>query len=158
MPANITLKTQVQLGVVTTHFKFVGGIVPDENGKFPRDANGTLRVISEMRALCEISPVKMSIVQISFFAFADASEVAEMISGLKELGLEIHYVIMVGGANPMNPKDEDAVVAQLVPSIKSAIHHGVASAPMHLAQKPFSRPRTVSNSRPVLFGFCRLSR
>jgi hypothetical protein len=125
MPANITLKTQVQLGVVTTHFKFVGGIVPDENGKFPRDANGTLRVISEMRALCEISPVKMSIVQISFFAFADASEVAEMISGLKELGLEIHYVIMVGGANPMNPKDEDAVVAQLVPSIKSAIHHGV---------------------------------
>lgn len=125
MSSEIVLKSKVQLGVVTTHFKFVGGIVPDENGKFPRDANGTLRVISEMRALCEVSPVKMSIVQISFFSFADATEVAEMLSGLKELGLEIHYVIMVGGANPMNPADEDAVVSQLVPSIKSAIHHGV---------------------------------
>jgi hypothetical protein len=125
MSSTIVLKPEVQLGVVTTHFKFVGGIVPDENGKFPRGADGALLVLSEMKALCEISPVKMSIVQIPFFASANSTEVAEMITGLKAMGLEIHYIIMIGGANPMNPGDEDAVVAQLVPSIKSAIHHGV---------------------------------
>lgn len=125
MSSEIVLKPKVQLGVVTTHFKFVGGIVPDENGKFPRGADGALLVLSEMKALCEISPVKMDIVQIPFFASADSVEVAEMITGLKAMGLEIHYIIMVGGANPMNAADEDAVVAQLVPSIKSAIHHGI---------------------------------
>ena len=125
MSAKIALKPKVQLGVVTTHFRFVGGIVPDENGKFPRDADGMLRVLSEMTKLCEVSPVAMNIVQIPFFASADPEEVAEMIGGLKALDLEVHYIIMVGGANPMNPADEDAVVAQLVTSLKSAIVHGV---------------------------------
>jgi hypothetical protein len=110
---------------VPTHLKFVGGLVPDENGKFPRDADGALRIVSGMKSLCEMSPVKMSIVQIPFFSSADAADVAEMIAGLKALDLEVHYIIMVGGANPMNPADEDAVVAQLVTSIKSAISHGV---------------------------------
>ncbi len=125
MSAKIVLKPKVQLGVVTTHFRFVGGIVPDENGKFPRDADGRLKVVSEMTKLVEISPVKMTIVQIPFFASADAGEVDEMIAGLKALGLEIHFIIMVGGANPMNPADEDAVVSQLVTSLKAAIRHGV---------------------------------
>jgi hypothetical protein len=125
MSSPITLKSKVQLGVVTTHFKFVGGVVPDENGKFPRNADGVLLILSEMKALCGISPVKMDIVQIPFFSSADPAEVAEMIDGLRALGLEIHYIIMVGGANPMNPADEDAVVSQLVASLKSAIHHGI---------------------------------
>jgi len=125
MSSEIVLKPHVQLGVVTTHFKFVGGIVPDENGKFPRNPDGVLRVLAEMKALCGISPVKMSIVQIPFFASANAAEVAEMIEGLRALGLEVHYIIMIGGANPMNPADEDAVVSQLVASLKSAIHHGI---------------------------------
>jgi hypothetical protein len=125
MPAKFALKPSVQLGVVPTHLKFVGGLVPDENGKFPRDADGALRIVSGMKSLCDLSPVKMSIVQIPFFASADAAEFAEMIAGLKALDLEVHYIIMVGCANPMNPADEDAVVAQLVTSIKSAISHGV---------------------------------
>jgi len=125
MPAKIALKPNVQLGVVTTHFKFVGGIVPDENGKFPRDADGVLRVLSEMKKLCDVSPVKMSIVQIPFFSTADPAEVTEMIDGLKAMDLEVHFIIMVGGANPMNPADENAVVAQLVISLKAAIAHGV---------------------------------
>jgi hypothetical protein len=125
MSANIALKPNVQLGVVTTHFKFVGGIVPDENGKFPRDANGVLRVLSEMKKLCDVSPVKMSIVQIPFFATADPGEVTEMIDGLKAMDLEVHFIIMVGGANPMNSADENAVVAQLVTSLKAAIAHGI---------------------------------
>jgi hypothetical protein len=67
----------------------------------------------------------MSVVQISYFSSSDPEEMAEIVSGLKAMGLEVQYVIMVGGANPMNPADEDAVVAQLVSSVKSAIHHGV---------------------------------
>lgn len=125
MSAKIALKPNVQLGVVTTHFKFVGGIVPDENGNFPRDAEGGLRVLSEMKKLCDVSPVKMSIVQIPFFASADPTEVAEIINGLKAMGLEVHFIVMVGGANPMNPADEDAVVAQLVKSFEAAIAHGI---------------------------------
>jgi hypothetical protein len=125
MSSEIVLKPKVQLGAVTTHFRFIGGIVPDENGKFPRDADGTFRMLSEMKALCEISPVKMTVVQVSYFSSSDPEEMAEIVSGLKAMGLEVHYVIMVGGANPMNPADEDAVVAQLVSSVKSAIHHGV---------------------------------
>jgi hypothetical protein len=125
MPAKFALKPSVQLGVVPTHLKFVGGLLPDENGKFPRDADGVLRVVAGMRELCEISPVKMSIVQIPYFASADAADVAELVKSLKALDLEVHLIIMVGGANPMNPADEDAVVAQLVPSVKVAISHGV---------------------------------
>jgi hypothetical protein len=125
MSAKIALKPKVQLGVVTTHFKFVGGIVPDENGKFPRDAEGNLLVLTEMNKLAKVSPVAMNIVQIPFFASADADEVTEMIDGLKVQGLEVHFIIMVGGANPMNPADEDAVVSQLVSSLQAAIRHGI---------------------------------
>lgn len=125
MPATIALKSNVQLGVVPTHLQFVGCLLPDENGKFPRDADGVLRVVSGMRELCAISPVKMSIVQISYFSSADAADVAEMVGGLKALDLEVHLIFMIGGANPMNPADEDSVVAQLVPSVKAAISHGV---------------------------------
>ncbi|MEO5714460.1 MAG: hypothetical protein ABIT37_13310 [Luteolibacter sp.] len=125
MSSPIALKSKVQLGVVTTHFKFVGGIVPDENGKFPRDEDGGLRVLSEMKKLVDAAPVTMNIVQLPFFSTADEGEVADIINGLKALGLEVHFIIMVGGANPMNPADEDAVVAQLVKSLKAAITHGI---------------------------------
>ncbi len=125
MSANIALKSKVQIGVVPTHFKFVGGIVPDENGSFPRDTDGSLLILNEMKKLADASPVKMTIVQIPFFSSAKPTEVDEMVSGLKALDLEVHYIIMVGGANPMEPCDEDAVVSQLVISLKSAIHHGI---------------------------------
>jgi hypothetical protein len=122
---DIVLKPKLQLGVVTTHFKFVGGIVPDVNGKFPRDADGTLRVLSEMKKLVETTRVKMTTVQISFFPAGDAEEINEMVNGLKALDLEVQFILMVGGANPMNPADEDAVVSQLVNSIQAAIRHGI---------------------------------
>lgn len=125
MPETITLNPHIKLGVVPTHIRFVGGLVPDENGKFPRDSDGVLRVVSSMRQLAEASPVRMTCVQIPFFASADPAEVAEMIEALRALDLEIHFIIMVGGANPMNPADEDAVVGQLVSSLKAAITHGV---------------------------------
>ena len=125
MSVKVALKSKVRLGVVATHFKFVGGVAPDENGKFPRSDDGKLQAITEMTKLVAASPVTMDIIQIPFFHSADADEILEMIQGLRALGLEIQLIIMVGGANPMNPADEDAVVSQLVSSLKAAITHGV---------------------------------
>ena len=36
MAESISLKTNVELGVVPTHIKFVGGLVPDGEGRLPR--------------------------------------------------------------------------------------------------------------------------
>ncbi len=127
MSAPLTVLPKVALGVVPTHIKFVGGLVPDEAGKFPREADGRLISVAEMDRICQQSPVKPSCTQISTFPGADEAETAEMITGLKALGLDVHLIMMVGGANPMNPADEDVVVAQLLSSIRAAIDHGAAS-------------------------------
>ncbi len=121
---HITLKPNIRLGVVPTHLRFVGGLVPDDSGKYPRDAAGVIRVVSGMRELCAISPVKFSCVQVSFFPGTAPAEIDELVAGLKALGLEVDFILMVGGVNPMNPADEDAVVAQLLPNLKAAIAHG----------------------------------
>jgi hypothetical protein len=63
-------------------------------------------------------------VQVSFFPGTATAEIDELVAGLKALGLEVDFILMVGGVNPMNPADEDAVVAQLVPTLKAAIAHG----------------------------------
>lgn len=125
MSKKISLQTHVELGVVPTHIKFVGGLAPNADGKFARDEDGELRVVSETRKLKELSPVDFTCVQISYFASSDANDVTEMVDGLKALGLEVHFIIMVGGANPMLPSDEDAVVSQLVSSLQVAIQHGI---------------------------------
>lgn len=125
MPEKISLKSKVQLGVVATHFKFVGGVAPDEHGKFPRGPDGELVILSEMKKLAEISQVKMNIVQLPFFSTADEAEILEIVTGLKAQDLEVHFCIMVGGANPMNPADENAVLDQLIKSLKAAITHGI---------------------------------
>ncbi len=125
MSAKITLKPNVDLGVVPTHIKFVGGIVPDENGRFPRDGKGELLTVVGMKELMEAAPVKLTIVQIPFFASANAEDVSEMINGLKALELDVHFIIMVAAANPMNPAHEDAVVSQLVTAMTTAIKHGI---------------------------------
>ena len=124
MPARITLKSNVQLGVVPTHLRFVGGLVPDESGKLPRDAAGGIRVVAGMRELCEMAPVKIGGVQISLFPGADPADLDELVHGLKALELEVDFVLMVGGVNTMDPADEDGVIAQLVPNLKAAIAHG----------------------------------
>lgn len=126
MATDITLRTNIELGVVPTHIKFVGGLVPDEAGKFPREADGKLAVVAEMARLMDISRVKISSAQIPSFPGADADDVNEMITGLKDLGLIVHLIMMVGGADPMNPADEDAVVGMLTESLNAAKTHGIA--------------------------------
>jgi hypothetical protein len=121
------LHPKIALGVVPTHIKFVGGLVPDANGKFPREADGRLMSVAEMERICQQSPVTPSCVQLAAFPGTDAADTEEMMRGMQALGLEVHLIMMVGGANPMNPADEDVVVAQLKESIKFALDYGAVS-------------------------------
>jgi hypothetical protein len=127
MSQTFTVKPKIALGVVPTHIKFVGGLLPDENGKFPREEDGRLVTVAEMDRICSRSPVRPTCTQISVFPGGDEADTSEMIKGLKDLGLDVHIIMMVGGANPMDPADEDAVVSQLMGSIKASLEHGAAS-------------------------------
>lgn len=127
MSQTLTLKPNIALGVVPTHIGFVDGLVPDGNGNFFREADGRIAIVAEMDRICSQSPVRPSCVQISLFPGTNDSDIAEMMSGLKALDLEVHLIMMVGGANPMDPADEDKVVAQLVPSLKAAQQYGAVS-------------------------------
>ena len=71
MPTEISLKTNVELGVVPTHVKFVGGLVPDDDGRLPRGDDGKLVVVSEMAHLIDLSPVKIQSAQITVFPGVD---------------------------------------------------------------------------------------
>jgi len=124
MNSAITLIPNVQLGVVPTHLKFVGGLVPNESGCLPRKPDGEIVIVAGMRELLEKSPVAFSCVQVSLFPGTRPEELDLLVQGLKLLGLEVDFVLMVGGVNPMNPADEDAVIAQLLPNLKSAVRHG----------------------------------
>ena len=101
-------KSKVKIGVVPTHLMFVGALAPDESGKLPRTRSGDLKIVSGMRLLCRTSPVKLNTVQVTLFPGADPKDLQDMFRGLKALKLEVHLIMMVGGANPLNPKDEDA--------------------------------------------------
>ncbi|WP_018969545.1 hypothetical protein [Rubritalea marina] len=124
MENKIELKAGVELGVCPTHVKFVGGLVPGEDAKLPRTESGELYAVAEMRTLQERSPVAIESVQISQFNGTDAADLDEMYGGLRDLGLTIHIILMVGGADPMNPADEDAVVSQLIEGVNTAKKFG----------------------------------
>lgn len=141
----IALKANVELGVVPTHLKFVGGLAPDGEGRLPRGEDGILLVVAEMRRLTEGSPVKIQSAQITVFPGVHEGDTDELISGLCALGLQVHLIMMVGGADPMNPSDEDAVVAMLVAGITVAKKHGitqVASTSIEEWMKPGAKPKT----------------
>ena len=125
MAADIALKSNVSIGVVPTHLMFVGGLVPDENGKMPRDDDGQLKTVANMKKLCSESKAKISCVQVPYFSGLDDADVAEMVSGFNGLGLETHFILMVGGADPMNPDDEDTVVGILTEGLNAAKKHGI---------------------------------
>jgi len=142
---SITLKPDVQLGVVPTHMKFVGGLVPEEGGKLPRGEDGKLVIVEEMRRICDTSPVKVASVQIPAFPGVDEGDNDELINGLKDLGLVVHLIMMVGGADPMKPEDEDKVVEMLISGLKVAQKHGieqVSSTSIEEWMSPGATPKT----------------
>ncbi len=126
MAESFDLKASVSLGVVPTHIKFVGGLCPDESGRLPRGEDGRLLAVSETAALLEQSAVKFTSVQVSVFPGIEPADNDEMLEGLKALGLEVYLIIMVGGADPMKPEDEDKVVSMLVDGLSLAKKHGIA--------------------------------
>ena len=142
----IALRTnQVKIGVVPTHLKFVGGLVPDDNGKLPRDENGALRVVANMTSLMKSSPVDVSAVQIPYFSGADSEDVNQLVGGLKELGLEVHFIMMVGGCDPMNPDHEEKIIEMLVAGLEAAKTHGirhVASTSLEEWMSPGAQEKT----------------
>lgn len=125
MSNSIELRANIELGVCPTHVKFVGGIVPNEDGRLPRNASGELVIVSEMKTLMGLSPVAIESVQVSQFNGTNVDDLGELFGQLKGLGLKVKTILMVGGADPMNPADEDAVVAQLVEGVKTAKQFGV---------------------------------
>lgn len=122
----ISLRTdQIKIGVVPTHLKFVGGLVPDDQGSLPRDANGELKIIANMKQLMADSPVTPSAAQIPYFAGAKPEDVKELVDGLDELNLEVHFIMMVGGCDPMNPEHESQIIEMLVQGLDAAKKYGV---------------------------------
>lgn len=145
MSETFSLKSNVELGVVPTHVKFVGGLVPDENGRIPRGEDGDLVVVSEMKKLTAASPVKIQSAQVTVFPGVDAGDTDDLIGGLRNLGLEVHLIMMVGGADPMNPADEDAVVEMLIAGIEFAKKYDIsqiASTSIEEWMKPGATPKT----------------
>ena len=120
MASEFQLTANVDLGVVPTHLKFVGGLVPDEDGRLPRNGSGDLRVVESMAFIVEQSPVIPTCVQVPYFPGLNESDVAELVSELRDLGLSVHFILMIGGGDPMNPEDEDTVVEILVGGLKAA--------------------------------------
>lgn len=124
--AAIQSKSKVKLGIVPTHLMFVGGLVPDEKGKMPRDEEGNLIIAANMEKLISETQAKISCVQVSYFPGLDEDDIAEMVASFKKNNLEVHFILMVGGVDPMEPSDEDAVVQMLVDGLTTAKKHGVA--------------------------------
>ena len=126
MEKEITLRAPVELGFVPTHAKFVGGLVPEGDGRLPRTESGSLVVVEATREVLDRSLVAVPSVQIPVFPGTAEGEWDMMISDLKALGLTVHLVIMLGGVDPMDPADEEATLAQLLAPLEAAKRNGVA--------------------------------
>ena len=122
---SLTNKSNVEIGVVPTHLMFVGALAPNEDGKLPRTRSGELKIVSGMRLLCRTSPVKLDNVQVTLFPGTDPNDLQSMFKAFNSLELEVHLIMMVGGANPLKPDDEDAVVEMLNSGLTVAKKYGV---------------------------------
>lgn len=125
MSNKISLNSNVSLGVVPTHLKFVGGLVPDENGRMPRDEDNKLVVVARMEGIKNRCPMPVDCVQVPYFPGLDDGDVKEMVLGLRDIGLDVHFILMVGGGDPMNPDDEDGVVEVLVNGLNAAKRNNI---------------------------------
>lgn len=121
----ISNKSGVELGILGTHLGFLEALVPDDKGHLPRDASGELVVFAGARDICELSPVKVDAIQISAFGTTIPEDMDELLTKVRSIGLEPQIVMMVGGANPYDPADEDAALAQLQVNIDAALRNNV---------------------------------
>jgi len=117
----------VRVGVCPTHLKFVGSLVPDGTGALPRDEGGETRIMAGIRRLVAGSPAPFSVVQLSVFSGTGQSDVVEVMTGIKEMGLVPEVILMIGGVDPMNPDDEDRFVALANEALGTAKSLGITS-------------------------------
>ena len=112
MAIQIKNKSKVEIGVVPTHLMFVGALAPDESGNYP------VQILVIWKS-CRYAPAlpyfagKIKQCSGNPFSGTDSKDLDDMFKGLRALKLQVHLIMMVGGANPLNPKDEDAVVEML---------------------------------------------
>lgn len=123
--SKIAPRSSVKLGIVPTHVKFVGGVVPDESGALPRDASGRLVILSSTENVKSLAKSQLQAAQISIFPGTRESDLEELVGGLRDLELEVQLILMVSNGNPMDPVDEDTVVDLLVGSLESAKKFGI---------------------------------
>lgn len=123
MMKTLPLHADLVLGIVPAHLRFVGGLVPDEAGCLPRNDGGELVVVAGIRELRQLSPVALRFVQVPLFPGTLDDDLDELVSSIRNLDMEVDFVLMLGGADPMKPEDEDAVVAQLLPNLQAAVRH-----------------------------------
>lgn len=117
---------EIKLGIVPTHLKFEGGLAPQESGKLPRDETGTIKTISNLRQLLQSPAISIDCCQISQFPGTSQADLAELVAGIRDLGIEVQFVMMVSGVDPLNPADRNKVVELLVNGLEAAKQHGVA--------------------------------
>lgn len=121
----ISLKADIEFGVVPTHIKFVGSLVPDENGCLPRGEDGRLLSVAELAKLQEMSDVAITAAQVPHFPGVIEQDTKDLFGGIRELGMKPHMIMMVAGGNPMDPADEDGVAEMLVSGLKVAQKMGI---------------------------------
>ena len=124
MSKSLANHSPINLGVVPTHLTFADGIAPTQNGDWPRDESGQIKILSYFRQLVAEAPVSIDCAQISQFAGTSDEANTELVDGLKALGLEVQFIMMVGEGDPMNPADEDTVVQMLVDGLNTAQNMG----------------------------------
>ena len=145
MKQDITLKAPIEFGTLPTYAKFVGTLIPDEDGLFPRTESGEFVVVDAVRRVMERSAVALDAVQVPAFGGGKAEEWDMMIRDLKALGVAVDLVMMVGGVDPMDPADEDGVVEQLLAVLEVAKRNGVkhvASTSIEQWMQPGATPKT----------------
>ena len=123
--AQSLIRPSVRIGILPTHLKFVGGLVPDENGRLQRTGDGDVLITAATRELIKACPIKIELLQFSYFPGLHDGDVEELMTGLRECGIETQFILMMGGGDPMDPADEDAVVEILASGLDAAQRHGV---------------------------------
>lgn len=76
----------------------------------PRHPDGRLKLLAALDALNQDSPLELSVIPTFVFSGTREDDVREMLVGIKEMGLIPEVIIMVNGANPMLPGEEDQFV------------------------------------------------
>jgi hypothetical protein len=103
MSRSITLKPDIALGIVPTHLRFVGGLVPDAEGRLPRNADGEIIIVAGVGELLEVSPVAFRSAQVSLFPGTQSEELDRLVAGLKALGLDVEF-LFINVARPLEPR------------------------------------------------------